>query len=132
MAELLNKQISRVETATQSVSQHYHGVDATQLVHAAEGLCTDKDINHIDVTGDSDMTGPIVYLIKLLMRQYGTDCLQQVSGRHQWVVPPELRQREEVSSGRISACLCGLYYPKFNSVIHISSPDLCMHPPSGS
>ena len=129
MAGLLNKQISRVGTATQSVSQHYHGVDATQLLNAAKVLCTDKDINHINV---SDMTGPIVYLIKLLMRQYGTDCLQQVSGRHQWVVPPELRQREEVSSGRISACLCGLYYPKFNSVIHISSPDLCMHPPSGS
>ena len=105
MAELLSKQISGVGTATQSASQHYHGVDATQLVHAAEVICTDKGINHIDVTGDSDTTGPIVYLLKLLMRRYGTDCLQQVSGRHEWVVPPELRQREEVSSRRINVCL---------------------------
>ena len=76
--------------------KHYHGVDANQLVHVAGVLCTDSGVNHIDVTGDSDTTGPIVYLLKLLMRQYGTDCLQRVSKDHQWVVPPQLRQGQEV------------------------------------
>ena len=102
MAELLNKQISRVGTAIQLVaSDHCHGVVAAQLLQVTRMLCTDKSINHIDVTGGSDTTGPIVYLLKLLMRQYGTDCLQQVSEVQPWVIPPELMQGEEVRLGRM-------------------------------
>ena len=80
--------------------KHYH---ANQLVHVAEVLCTDSGVNHIDVTGDSDITGPIVYLLKLLVRKYGTDCLQRVSKDHQWVVPPPLRPGQEVRT------LCYVY-----------------------
>ena len=97
VAELLSKRVSGLEVATQpAASKHYHGVLANQLLHAARDLCIDKSINHIDVTGDSDTNGPIVYVLKLVMRKYGTDCLQRVSKDHQWVVPPELRQGEEV------------------------------------
>ena len=96
VAELLNKQVTGVRVDVPS--HHYHGVEAKELLDAAEKLCTDEGINHIDVIGGSDTTGPIVYLLKLLVRQYGTDCLQRVSLSEdcQWVVPPELRQGEEV------------------------------------
>ena len=97
MAELLSKRESGVGTVIRTEAfKHYHGVDANQLVHVAGELCTDSGVNHIDITGDSDTTGPIVYLLKLLMRQYGTDCLQRVSKDHQWVVPQILRQGQEV------------------------------------
>ena len=110
MAELLNKQISRVGTAIQLVaSDHCHGAVATQLLQVARMLCTDKGINHIDATGGSDTTGPIAYLLKLLMRQYGSDCLQKVSEAQHWVMPPELRQGEEVSLGR-------MYYTQYCNI----------------
>ena len=93
VAELLNKSESEWDNFGYPLK-----TIANQLLALAEKLCTDPHINYIDITGGSDTNSPCVYLLKLLIRQYGTDCLQRVSKdyRYQWVVPPELRQGEEV------------------------------------
>ena len=68
---------------------------AFQLVQIAEELCTDPHINTIDFT-DEDAVGPAVYLLRLLMRQYGSSCLKKVSGEHHWIVPNALRTGDQV------------------------------------
>ena len=60
--------------------------------------CTAEGVNSIDATGESNTTGPIVYLLKLLMRQSGISCLKKAVEKYHWVVPMELC-RPEVSRG---------------------------------
>ena len=103
VAVLLNEQISE-----RAGSQHHHGIIVQQLLQVAKALCTDEGINHIDVIGDSDTTGPIVYLLKLLVRHYGTHCLQRVSEIYQWTLPRELVHVYQVSI--ILRALCSRAY----------------------
>ena len=102
VAVLLNELVSEDSEGTDS--QPLHGIIAQQLLQVAKALCTDEGINHIDIIGDSDSTGPIVYLLKLLVRDYGTHCLQRVSETHQWTLPPELVHVYEVSIVHVCAC----------------------------
>ena len=96
VADLLSKQV--IEAGRTPESQYYHGAQATHLIQAAKDICTNPHVNQIDITGHSDTTGPIVYLLKLLVRQFGgTPCLQNVVKTHTWVIPPVLRRGEEVS-----------------------------------
>ena len=67
---------------------------AFQLVHFAEELCTDPHINTIDFADDA--VGSAVYLLRLLMRQYGSSCLKKVFGEHHWIVPNALRTGDQV------------------------------------
>ena len=60
-------------------------------------VSTDTTINHFDDTGQADTVGPVLYLLKLIVRQYGFPCLAEVSTEHTWVVPPELRKADEVT-----------------------------------
>ena len=55
--------------------------------------CTESRIN---TTGEANTTGPVVYLLKLLVRQAGFVCLNKIVQTHNWVVPHELG-RDEVS-----------------------------------
>ena len=87
VAELIIKQIT--DTEIQGTPEQ-----ATQLIEAAKDICTNPSINRVDIT---NVTGPIVYLLKLLVRQFGTPCLQKVVETHAWVIPPELRRVEEVN-----------------------------------
>lgn len=89
VAELLN-------LSDQPRSQE-DGVLVVQLLHQAREVCVDPSINVIDNTGQKDTVGPIVYLIKLLVRQYGLSCLQKASVEHTWIVPDLFRKTEEVS-----------------------------------
>ena len=66
------------------------------LLHVVRMVCTDPSINHIDDTGQSDTTGPVLYLLKLIVRQFGFPCLTEVSVEHPWVVPHELKPDDEV------------------------------------
>ena len=67
----------------------------TPLLNIAEEVCGDEDINTTNFTV-GDAIGPAVYLLKLLVRQHGFDCLMRVSTEHQWVVPEGLRNAEQV------------------------------------
>ena len=58
--------------------------------------CTDTKINTFDATGGSNTTGPIVYLLKLLVCQAGFSCLAKIlrDPQFKWIVPKELEQEE--------------------------------------
>ena len=75
---------------------HEDSVLVAQLLHQAREVCMDRNINSIDDTGQRDTVGPVVFLIKLLVRQYGLNCLQRASEEHVWIVPEQLKQTGEV------------------------------------
>ena len=56
--------------------------------------CTESRINTIDTTGEANTTGPVVYLLKLLVRQAGFVCLNKIVQTRNWVVPHELGRDE--------------------------------------
>ena len=63
----------------------------------AERVCTDRAINTTDFgASGEDVVGPAVYLLKLLVRQYGFPCLKEVSQQHQWILPEGLRSDDQV------------------------------------
>ena len=47
---------------------------------------------------DYASVGPSLYLVKLLVRQYGFPCLNQVCETHPWMVPEELRTADQAIS----------------------------------
>ncbi len=67
------------------------------LLRVAEKLCIDTRVNIISPTGKLDTTGPVFYLIKLLVRQFGFPCLRAVSRVHSWLVPEGLKRADNVS-----------------------------------
>ena len=67
-----------------------------QLVRMAQNICSDMTVNVIDTTGQRDTTGPIVYLMRLLVRQYGMPCLEKIADTYSWVIPKQLRTTSEV------------------------------------
>lgn len=67
-----------------------------QLVYTAQNICCDLKINIIDTTGSLDTTGPVVYLMRLLVRQYGMSCLEKVASAYSWVIPKELRNKQVI------------------------------------
>ena len=73
------------------------GVLIIRLLHQAGEVCVDPNINSIDDTAQRDTVGPVVFLIKLLVRQYGLNCLQKASKDHAWIIPEQLRHAGEVS-----------------------------------
>jgi hypothetical protein len=90
VAELLNHHNDQPRSAED-------GVLVVRLLQQAREVCVDPNINSIDDTGQRDTVGPVVFLIKLLVRQYGLDCLQKASEDHTWIVPEQLKQTGEVS-----------------------------------
>lgn len=68
---------------------------ANDLLRLAEVVCTKVEIRDFDTV---DVGSPLIYLIKLLVRQYGSGKLMEVSTAYSWVLPPELKSDQEVSS----------------------------------
>ena len=65
------------------------------LLAAARETCEDIDLNNTD---EGEATGPVVYLLKLLVRWYGFPCLRTIaSDEYPWVIPKGLMQGENVS-----------------------------------
>ena len=89
VADILEKQVSSKQKVT--TSSHI-----TQLVYTAQNICSDLNINVIDTTGNLDTTGPTVYLMRLLVRQFGMSCLEKVTDTYSWIIPMELRSKQEV------------------------------------
>ena len=67
------------------------------FLDAVRGLCTDTTINHVNGTEQGDKIGPVFYLLKLIVRQFGFSCLTEVSAVHSWIIPPELKGADEVT-----------------------------------
>ena len=93
VAELLNE--------NDQPRSHEDSVLVVQLLHEAREVCVDPSINFIDDTGQRDTVGPVVFLIKLLVRQYGLNCLQKASDAYAWIVPEQLKQTGEVRINKI-------------------------------
>ena len=91
VAELLYTQLT-----AQRQQQYTH--DALLLLEEAKRCCFIPQLNE-------DEAGPAVYLVKLLMRQYGPSFLSCVYGHTEllWVVPEHLRQIDEVPHGNLVA-----------------------------
>ena len=71
--------------------QGHHTRDSQLLIEMASRCCSDYNVN-------KDDTGPGVFLVKQLARQYGFTFLFNVASDKtmQWVIPVSLRQSEEV------------------------------------
>jgi len=67
------------------------------LLRAVRSVCIDPAVNLFDQTEQSDTTGPVLYLLKLIVRQFGFPCLKEVSVEHPWIMPHELKTEYEVS-----------------------------------
>ena len=66
---------------------------ARRLMQIALKICTDKTVNVFDESG---CTGPCIFLVKLIVRQYGVACLDKIVEKHPWVVPEVLRNVGQV------------------------------------
>ena len=89
----------------------------SSLLRVARDLCMDTRVNVIDPTGRVDTTGPVLYLMRLLVRQFGFPSLRTVSQSHPWVVPETLRRVDNVSacSGWVIVYLL-LFYRRRNQL----------------
>ena len=83
VAELLHKQ---KEKGSEEVG-HLYTDNAQQLIQVAKDCCTDDEMNKED-------SGPAIYLVKLLVRQYGMSFLTGLTAdpTMEWVVPSHLRK----------------------------------------
>jgi len=91
--------VAKVRFALSVVAEqlHKHVTMKPALLHAVRTVCTDPSINHIGDTGQTDTTGPALYLLRLIVRQFGFPYLTEVSVEHPWVVPHELKTADEVT-----------------------------------
>ena len=64
------------------------------LLMIVERICSDTTINWIDQV---HATGPLMYLLRLLVRRYGMMHLKKIAKRYQWIQPPHLELTTEVS-----------------------------------
>jgi len=64
-----------------------------ELIDKVKMLCTNQSMNK---TIDSVITGPGIYLIRLLVRKYGFSTLIKLSKIFKWVVPEELSSPDQV------------------------------------
>ena len=90
VADVLQKQ----STSKQNIIP---GTQTQLLVHTAQNVCSDLQVNVIDTSGHLDTTGPIIYLMRLLVRQYGMPCLEKVAIIYSWIIPTQLKSSQEVN-----------------------------------
>lgn len=94
VANLLYSQLSNITVATPK-SQQQQQLEIVLIQRAAD-VCSDPDFNTTDFAG-VDAVGPAIYLLKLLVRLYGSPCLHQLLGEHPWLLPEGLQINDQVS-----------------------------------
>ena len=70
------------------------GQNFVELLRAAGQMCCDREVNCIDPTGMKDTVGPVIYLLKLIVRQHGMACLKAAADIHEWLFPAQLKSEE--------------------------------------
>ena len=90
--------VAKVRFALSVVAELFqkHVAMKPAFLHTVRKVCTDTSINQVNGTELGDKFGPLFYLLKLIARQFGFSCLAEVSAVHTWVVPPELKEQDEV------------------------------------
>ena len=71
-----------------------YGHHCMELIRAAGRVCSDCEVNCIDPTGRKDTVGPVIYLLKLIVRQYGMPCLKAAAEVHEWLIPTQLKSTQ--------------------------------------
>ena len=71
-----------------------NGQHITELLRAAGQMCSDREVNCIDPTDQKDIVGPVIYLLKLIVRQYGMPYLNVAAEVHEWLIPAQLKSEE--------------------------------------
>jgi len=91
--------VAKVRFALSVVAELFHKSITMKpnLLHAVKTVCTDPTVNHVDDTEQTDTTGPVLYLLKLIVRQFGFPCLKEVTMEHPWVIPHELKKADKVT-----------------------------------
>ena len=77
-----------------------------RLLRATYELCIDRRVNVVDSV---DTTGPLLYLVKLLIRQFGYPCLEAVCKVYPWILPEELKKSDTVKI-KCRECLTSVNY----------------------
>ena len=81
---------------TEVLQNEQNGYHFMELLRAAGHVCSEHQINCIDPTGRRDNVGPVIYLLKLLVRQYGLPCLKGAVEIHDWIIPAELKSDDVI------------------------------------
>ena len=81
------------------------GQNFMDLLKAAGQICSDREVNCIDPTGRKDTVGPVIFLLKLIIRQYGMPFLKAAAEVHEWLIPTQLKS-EEVLNVILHYCQC--------------------------
>lgn len=81
---------------TEVLQNEQNGYHFMELLRTAGHVCSDRQINCIDPTGRRDSVGPVIYLLKLLVRRYGMPCLKGAVEIHDWILPDELESDEVI------------------------------------
>ncbi len=89
------------------LKEDHRGHDFMELLKSAAKVCSDCEINCIDPTGRTDTVGPVVYLLKLIVRQYGMPCLSVAAQAHDWIVPAQLKSTHV--NNKYRACKNNVY-----------------------
>ena len=95
VAELVNLQINQT-TSTESngaIVTHYN----SELLQIARKVCLDPQINCSIAQRDKDTGGPQLFLVKILVRQYGLPCLKKSIEMYPWIIPQNLLSIADVS-----------------------------------
>ena len=69
-------------------------IQFVKLLRAGGKVCSDHQINCIDTTGRKNTVGPVIYLLKLMVRRYGMPCLKAAAEIYEWLIPFELKSEE--------------------------------------
>ncbi len=75
------------------LKEDHKGHYFTELLKVAGQICSDREVNCIDPTEHQNTVGPLIYLLKLIVRQYGMPCLSVAAQVHGWLVPAKLNSK---------------------------------------
>ena len=70
------------------------GQHSMKLLKAAGQMCSDHEVNCIDPAERQNTVGPLIYLLKLIVRRYGMPCLRVAAQVHDWLIPSQLKSEE--------------------------------------
>ena len=118
IAHLLHQKFSNDDATAAPKPQHLQQLEF-DLIHLAENVCCDPVINTADYIASG--VGPAVYLMKLLVRQYGLPCLRDLLVHHHWIVPKGLQPSNRVYIHNIMhACVVKAFeYHRMKSSTHL-------------
>ena len=71
--------------------------EKTSLLQQLQEVCTNDKINTVTIKDSNNLCaiGPAIFLLKVLLRQYGFPTLNRIFKQHQWIIPKALCQIDE-------------------------------------